>query len=183
MDAAARAAASATRCDSVRTLYADYARTHERIPEELSGMLSAEGDRLRFAHLVAGHLILPSLEKQEILETSDVREQLDVLREMLVRELEILRIERKLDRQIQLQLGGKDSPFDLSPRPSGGPRRASRDEPEEWEEIAEQIRESDLPDHARARAEKELSRLRKLNPVAPEAAVIRTHLDWIVSLP
>ena len=51
---------------SVVSLYAEYARLHERIPDELSGMLSAEGDRQRFAHLVAGHLILPSLEKQEI---------------------------------------------------------------------------------------------------------------------
>ena len=173
----------ASLADSVRRLYAEYARMHERIPEELSGVLPDDGDRARFAHLVAGHLILPSLEKQEILETDDVREQLALLREMLVRELEILRIERKLDRQIQLQLGGKDSPFDLSPHPSGGRGQSARDEPEEWEEIAEQIRESDMPDHARARAEKELTRLRKLNPVAPEAAVIRTYLDWIIALP
>lgn len=169
--------------DSVRRLYTEYARMHDRIPEELSGMLSAKGDRVRFAHLVAGHIILPSLEKQEVLETADLREQLDLLREMLIRELEILRIERKLDRQIQLQLGGRDSPFDLSPRPSGGQRAQKREDPEEWEEIATQIRESDLPEHARTRAEKELGRLQKLNPVAPEAAVIRTHLDWIVSLP
>ncbi|MDX1492713.1 MAG: endopeptidase La [Longimicrobiales bacterium] len=181
-DAAPRSLESLT--TSVRQLYAEYARMHERIPEELSEMPSPGGDRVRFAHLVAGHLILPSLEKQELLEAASPREQLSVLREMLIRELEILRIERKLDRQIQLQLGGRDSPFDLSPRPSGGGRRKqAKEEPEEWEEIAEQIRRSDLPDHARARAEKELTRLRKLNPVAPEAAVIRTHLDWILALP
>lgn len=171
-------------CERVRRLYAEYARLHDRIPEELSGMLSANGDRLRFAHLVAGHLILPSLEKQEVLESGSVGEQLEILREILVREIEILRIERKLDRQIQLQLGGKDSPFDLSPGPlSGSERGRRREDPEEWEELAEQIEQRDLPPAARARAEKELARLRKLNPVAPEAAVIRTHLDWIISLP
>lgn len=168
-------------CDNVRRLYAEYARLHDRIPEELSGMLSADGDRVRFAHLVAGHLIIPALEKQEVLEATELNAQLDILREMLVRELEILRIERKLDRQIQLQLGGKGSPFDLGLRPPG--REEAPEEPEEWEEIAQQIREGDLPPHARTRAEKELARLRKLNPVAPEAAVIRTHLDWITSLP
>jgi ATP-dependent Lon protease len=81
---------------SVVSLYAEYSRLHERIPDELSGMLSAEGDRQRFAHLVAGHLILPSLEKQEILEATDVQAQLEILRELLVRELEIMRIERKI---------------------------------------------------------------------------------------
>ena len=168
---------------SVVSLYSEYARLHERIPDELSGMLSADGDRQRFAHLVAGHVLLPALEKQELLEATDVQTQLDVLRELLVRELEILRIERKLDRQIQLQLGGRDTPLDVghSYRPH---REVGREEPDdEWAELDETIREGDLPPHARSRADKELGRLRKLNPVAPEAAVIRTHLDWIVSLP
>jgi len=167
--------------EKVRRLYAEYARLHERIPEELSAMLSTDGDRVRFAHLVAGHLIVPSLEKQEVLEATALESQLEILGEMLLRELEILRIERKLDRQIQLQLGGKHSPFDLGVRSSS--RDAVNDAPEEWEEIATQIEERDLPPHARTRAKKELSRLKKLNPVAPEAAVIRTHLDWLVSLP
>jgi ATP-dependent Lon protease len=167
---------------SVVSLYGEYARLHERIPEELSGMLSAEGDRVRFAHLVSGHLILPSTEKQEILETSEPLAHLEILREILVRELEILRIERKLDRQIQLQLGGRNQP-DFGPGLRAIHREPAPEEPDEWAEIGETITNADLPPHARTRAEKELGRLRKLNPVAPEAAVIRTHLDWIVSLP
>jgi len=157
---------------AVVSLYAEYARLHERIPEELVGILSAEGDRLRLAHMVAGHLILPSTEKQEILEIGDLDDQLEVLREILVRELEILRIERKLDRQIQLQLGVKE-PFDFGPGLRAVHREPAREDPDEWAEISETISDAELPPHARSRAEKELGRLRKLNPVAPEAAVIR----------
>ena len=167
---------------SVVSLYAEYARLHDRIPEELSGILSADGDLLRFAHLVSGHLILPSSEKQEILEESELGAHLELLREILVRELEILRIERKLDRQIQLQLGGHDHP-DFGPGLRAIHREPAREDSDEWAEIGETIVAADLPPHARARADKELGRLRKLNPVAPEAAVIRTHLDWIVNLP
>lgn len=167
---------------SLTGLYGEYARLHERIPEELSGILSAEGDRVRFAHLVSGHLILPALEKQEILETKDLTAQLNILREILVRELEILRIERKLDRQIQLQLGGKKA-FDLGLDPKALEARSLQDEADEWSEIEEVINKADLPPHALSRAEKELGRLKKLNPVAPEAAVIRTHLDWMTALP
>ncbi len=168
-------------CEDVRRLYAEYARLHERIPEELSAMLAADGDRVRFAHLVAGHLIVPALEKQEILEADKLADQLEIIREMLVRELEILRIEQKLERQIQLQLGGRDSPFDLSPK--GDATASTKQEPEDWEEIAEQIESGHLPPPAAERAEKELKRLRRLNPVAPEAAVIRTYLDWLLALP
>jgi len=167
---------------TVVSMYAEYARLHERIPEEHAGLLSTDGDHTRLAHMVAGHLILPTHEKQEILEVAELTDQLEMLREILVRELEILRIERKLDRQIQLHLGGK-APFDFGPGLKAVHREPAAEEQDEWSEISQMISEADLPAHARVRAEKELGRLRKLNPVAPEAAVIRTHLDWIVSLP
>ncbi len=100
-------------------LYAEYARMHERIPDELPGILAAEGDRIRLAHLVSGHLILPSVEKQELLEAGDPIEHFSLLREMLVRELEILRIEAKLDRQIQLRLvEGAQDPDASAPVPA-----------------------------------------------------------------
>ena len=143
---------------SVVSLYGEYARLHDRIPEELSGILSADGDRVRFAHLVSGHLILPSPEKQEILESGDLAAHLEILREILVRELEILKIERKLDRQIQLQLGGGREQPDFGPGLRAIHREPAREEPDEWTEIRETIDESDLPPHAKNRAEKELGR-------------------------
>ena len=164
------------------SLYSEYTHLHERIPEELSGLLSAEGDRVRFIHLVAGHLILPALDKQELLETVDPMEQLEILRQLLTRELEIMRIEAKLDRQIQLQLKEEKTPdFVLG---LGGIRKdSSQEDLDEWKEIGQAIHDANLPPHALDLANKELGRLKKLNPVAPEAAVIRTHLDWIVELP
>ncbi len=167
---------------SVVSLYAEYARLHERVPEVLSGILSAEGDRVRFAHLVAGHLILPSLEKQELLEATGATDQLELVRECLVRELEIMRIEAKLDRQIQLQLGREQAP-DFGAAFSTIHREPAEAEHDEWQDIEDAVRDADLPPHPRERAQKELSRLKKLNPVAPEAAVIRSYLDWIVGLP
>jgi ATP-dependent Lon protease len=167
---------------TVANLYAEYAQLHERIPEELSGILSAEGDRVRFIHLVAGHLILPALDKQELLETIDPVEQLEILRQLLTRELEIMRIEAKLDRQIQLQLKEDKTP-DLVLGLGGIRKDSSQEDLDEWKEIGQAIHDANLPPHALDLANKELGRLKKLNPVAPEAAVIRTHLDWIVELP
>jgi ATP-dependent Lon protease len=166
----------------ITRLYAEYARLHERIPDELPGILGAEGDRVRLAHLVSGHLILPAMEKQQLLEAEDVVRQLTLLGELLIRELEILRIEAKLDRQMQLQFGGEGEK-DFGPGLRPVHREAAPEESDEWNELDEALRRTDLPPHARERAEKELSRLRRLNPVAPESAVIRTYLDWILALP
>mgnify|MGYP001279226825 FL=1 len=167
---------------TVASLYSEYTQLHERIPEELSGILSAKGDRVRFIHLVAGHLLLPALDKQELLETIDPVEQLEILRQLLTRELEIMRIEAKLDRQIQLQLKEEKTP-DLVLGLGGIRKDSSQEDLDEWKEIEQAIHDANPPPHALDLANKELSRLKKLNPVAPEAAVIRTHLDWIVELP
>jgi ATP-dependent Lon protease len=163
-------------------LYAEYARLHERIPDELPGVLSPQGDRVRLAHLVSGHLLLPALEKQEILECASVRDQLEVLRQLLVREIEILRIEAKLDRQIELRLKGEERP-DFGRGLRAIHREMAEDDTEEWSELEDALLRIELPPRARDRAEKELGRLKKLNAVAPEAAVIRTYLDWIIALP
>jgi len=168
--------------DRVVRLYAEYARLHERIPDELPGILARTGDRVRLAHLVSGHLILAPTEKQELLEALDPRRHLALLQEVLQREVELLRIEAKLDRQIQLQLAGET-------RPEFGPglkvlhKEAPAPEADDWAELEEKLGRLSLPPHARDHADKELGRLKRLNPVAPEAAVIRTYLDWIAALP
>lgn len=164
--------------DVVR-MYGEYARLHERIPDELPGVLSAEGDRARMAHLVSGHLLLPPSEKQELLEATEPLEQLKLLKEMLLRELEILRIEAKLDRQIQLRLASDQMGDGLKVLE----KASAPQEEDDWAELDELLRKAPLPPHVRDRADKEMSRLRRLNPVAPEAAVIRTYLDWIAALP
>ncbi len=163
-------------------LYTEYARLNERIPDELPSVLSAQSDRVRLAHLVSGHLLLPALEKQEILEQADLAEHLDLLHQLLVREIEILRIEAKLDRQIQLRLEEDEAP-DFGRGLRAIHREVQQEEADEWSELEDVLRTVELPPQARDRAEKEFARLRKLNPVAPEAAVIRTYLDWILALP
>ena len=168
--------------DRVVRLYAEYARLHERIPDELPGMLSHHQDRARLAHLVSGHLLLPAAEKQELLEAADPGNQLALLKEMLQRELEILRIEAKLDRQIQLQLAGEAKP-EFGPGLRVLHREPAAEDADDWTELENTLRRVPLPPHARDRADKELGRLKRLNPVAPEAAVIRTYLDWVAALP
>jgi ATP-dependent Lon protease len=175
-------AALAQATDSVVSLYTAYAALHDRIPDELPGMLSAAGDRVRLAHLIAGHMILPSVEKQEILETVDPTKAFGILREILARELEILRIEAKIDHQIKMHLEGESLP-EFAPGLKAIHRESVHDEQDEWAELETTVAKTDLPPAALERALKELGRLRKLNPVAPEAAVIRTYLDWILALP
>ena len=164
-------------------LFNEYVRLSDRMPDELLASISLDGDRLRLAHLISGHLLVLPNEKQELLEAPTVPAYFGLLREILVRELEILRIEEKLDAQIRMQMDSDRRQLYLQEQLKAIHQELGSDPSEEWSDLAAKFVSMTLPPHARERAERELGRLEKLSPVAPEAAVIRTYLDWILGLP
>ena len=166
----------------VRRLFEDYIEANERLPGELVGTLASVKDRVRLAHLISGHILLSSTEKQELLEARDLQHHFEILREILVREMEILRIEEKLDEQIQMQLDTGRRQHYLQEQLKAIHKELGATEGD-WVELETNLLRTPLPAHARERGIRELDRLKHLSPVAPEAAVIRTYLDWILALP
>lgn len=167
----------------VLRLFHEYVHLNDRVPADILDSISVENDRTKTAHLMSGHLLVLPTEKQELLEAPDVSTCFSLLREILVRELEILRIEEKLDAQIQMQADSDRRQFYLQEQLKAIHRELGSDSSEEWSDLAATVVSASLPPQARERAERELQRLEKLNPVSPEAAVIRTYLDWILELP
>ena len=167
----------------VLRLFHEYIHLCDGVPDDVSGSVSLESDRLRSAHLVSGHLLVLPSEKQELLESPALPPYYRLLREILVRELEILRIEEKLDAQIRMQLDSDHRQNYLQEQLKAIHHELGADAKDDWSDLAAAVVSASLPPHARERAERELNRLEKLNPVAPEAAVIRTYLDWILGLP
>ena len=163
-------------------MFRDYVRLSDRIPNEVIAATAEVSDRVRLAHLVSGHLLIGTSEKQELLEQTDNAVRFGILRELLVREVEILRIQEKLDRQIRLQSEDDTTAPSFEGQLGGLLPELGGTDPE-WAELERSIGRTPLTSEARDRAEKEFERLRKLNPVAPEAAVIRSYLDWILALP
>jgi ATP-dependent Lon protease len=167
----------------VLRLFHEYVQLCDRVPDDVLSSISLESDRLRSAHLVSGHLLVLPSEKQELLESPTVAPYYGLLREILVRELEILRIEEKLDAQIRLQIDSDHRQIYLQEQLKAIHHELGADPKDEWSELTDAVVSTSLPSHARERAERELSRLEKLSPASPEAAVIRTYLDWILGLP
>ena len=168
--------------NTVTEMFREYVKLSEKIPNEVIAAVGQAADRVRLAHLIAGHLVIGSAERQELLEVTETRPRFEILREILVREVEILRIQEKLDEQIRFQVEADGHRVPLEEK-LGPMAPASGDTDPEWAELDETIGRTPLPDDVRSRVDKEFARLRKLNPVAPEASVIRTYLDWILALP
>ena len=167
---------------SAEELFREYVQLCDKIPDDLVATLSEATDRVRLAHLMAGHLLVASQEKQEILEAEDSVVRFELLLALLMREVDVLRIQQKLDEQMRLQMEIGEGPRPLEEQLDVLQPESRALDPE-WVELEIAIEEADLPGEVRDRVEREFGRLRKLNPVAPEASVIRTYLDWLLALP
>ena len=170
----------------LQELYSEYARLHEQIPPGTAPTLTAAGDPVRQAHLLAGHLLVPASDRQALLDEDDPETRMTLLRALLEREVELLRVEARIDEAVRRQReADRDLPElgETGPPRMWGPVGPTREPDAEWADAERAVAGAVLPPHARERAERELARLKRLNPVSPEAAVIRSYLDWIVGLP
>ena len=155
------------------------------LPAELELAAANVDEPSALSHLVASTLRLKTEEKQALLEQPDTYQRLrDVLR-ILNRELEVVELGTKIQTQVQSEMEKGQREFFLRQQ-----LKAIQDELGEGDEqqaelaeLREQIEAKNLPEDIRKAADRELSRLEKLPPAAAEYGVIRTYLDWILSLP
>jgi ATP-dependent Lon protease len=155
------------------------------LPEELELAAANVDDPSALTHLIASTLRLKTEERQELLELVNVEERLRAVSRILNRELEMSELGSKIQSQVASEIDKGQREFFLRQQ-----LKAIQEELGEVDEhlaevaeLREQIEAKKLPEAALKAAERELARLEKLPPAAAEYGVIRTYLDWIISLP
>ncbi len=153
-------------------------------PEALINVLNLD-DPGRLADTITPYLSLRVEQKQQILETLDVRERLDQLGGVLVKEFEILEIQKNIRARVEKEMGSTQREFILREQLKAIQQElGERDERGgEIDEYREKIEAANMPEIPRERALKELDRFEKTPPASPESGIIRTYLDWLVGLP
>jgi ATP-dependent Lon protease len=155
------------------------------LPAELELAAANVDDPSALSHLVASTLRLKTEEKQGLLEQVDVSARLrDVLR-ILNRELEVVELGTKIQSQVQSELDKGQREYFLRQQLKAIQEELGEGDEQQAElaELREQIEAKNLPEDVRKAADRELSRLEKLPSAAAEYGVIRTYLDWIISVP
>jgi len=155
------------------------------LPEELQIAAANVEDPSALTHLVASTLRLKTDEKQHLLETPDVAERLHDVSVILNRELEVFELGTKIQSQVQSELEKGQREFFLRQQLKAIQEELGEGDPEQAEvnELRERLDELELPEDIDKAARRELGRLEKLPPAAAEYGVIRTYLDWIITLP
>ena len=155
------------------------------LPEELQLAAANIEDPSALAHLVASTLRLKTEEKQQLLESVNVEERLRAVSGILNRELEVLELGTKIQSQVQSEMEKGQREFFLRQQLKAIQDELGEGDAEQAEvnELRERLESLDLPEDVRKAAVRELARLEKLPAAAAEYGVIRTYLEWILTLP
>ena len=166
----------------VVALFEEYAALHRRIPPELVQLVAATEAPDRRAFTIAAHLDVRHPLRQELLELPTLAELHARLGELLAQEIELLRLERKIDDDVRGSLFRNQREFFLQEQLRAIHKELGQED-DDLAELERQVAAKGLPAPVEARAQRELRRLRRLSGTSPEAAVARGFLDWVLALP
>ncbi len=155
------------------------------LPEELeTAAINATSPR-QLAYLVAASVRIDPTLAQEILETDPVREKLVKLNTWLTKELDVLELGRKIQTQAQDEMTKTQREYFLREQLRAIQKELGEGDEQEAEtqDFDKRIAAAGMPEEAAKEARRELDRMRKMPTQAAEYSVIKTYLDWMVSLP
>jgi len=170
---------------SLSNQFEEYARLGKKVSPETIGTVLSVKEPGRMADLVASHLNLKIEDKQAILSAIDLEERMEKMTELIMREIEILELERRIGLRVRKQMEKAQKEYYLREQMKAIQKElGDKDEKQaEIEEYKEKIEKAKLSKEAKEKALKELERLDKMPPASAEGTVVRTYIDWILALP
>src|SRR5213594_1616505 len=170
---------------NVLASFNDYVHLNRRVPDEVLSTANNIGNPVLLTYTVASHLTLKVAVKQGVLEEDDLTERFRQLSKTLANELEILKLERKIEGQVRSQVHKNQKEFYLNEQ-----LKAIRKElgyqnefSNEIDELVQAVKKAKMPPDVHDKAVKEIDKLGKMSFMSPEATVVRNYVDWLISLP
>jgi ATP-dependent Lon protease len=167
----------------VTSLFEEYVTLHRRLPGEVLSLVQGSEARERQAFAVAAHMLVRTEQRQQLLESDTMRGLLERLSGILTAEIEILRLERKIESDVRGSLFQNQREFYLQEQLKAIHKELGQADGDDLDELEAAIAKKALPEHALERAERELRKLRRTPGMSPEYTVVRNYLDWLVGLP
>ncbi|HEX9269071.1 MAG TPA: endopeptidase La [Candidatus Limnocylindria bacterium] len=169
---------------SVKTLFSEYVENGGSIVPEVAMTAKNTDDPSHFADLVAQSQDLSLEQRQQLLEMDGVVDRLRFLSVFLAKQNEILQMKAKIQSDVQQTLDKTQREYILREQMKAIQKELGEDDSSsEVNELREKIEQAGMPDEVKEKALKEVSRLEKIPQASPEQGVIRTYVDWLVSVP
>ena len=167
---------------TAKDIMQDICQTESRISKEVAASLDRCGDPDEFVNIAAHNLKISVDLKQQLLEKERLLDRLKLLDKVLNDELEIMRLERKINALVRQNIDKNQKDYYLREQLRAIHTELGDDE-DEKAELEKRIKEKGLPEEVQAKALKELYRMDKMQTSSPDYNVLRMYIDWILDIP
>ena len=170
---------------TVMNQFEQYVKASKKVPQEVLSSLSSIDDPARLVDTIAAQISLKIEEKQAILESFVLKERMDALLGLMDAEMDVSQMEKRIRGRVKKQMEKSQREYYLNEQMKAIQKELGdlEEAPNEIEEIEAKIEESGMSKEAREKATSELSKLKLMSPMSAEATVVRSFLDWIISIP
>ncbi len=160
-------------------------RLIEQVPPELVATVQNLPNPGLLADLVASLLDLSPAEKQEVLETVELRARLDRVLWRLSYRLEVLRLSADIGKRTRETMEGRQREFMLREQLKTIQKELGEDDDRspELADLRRALDEAGLPEDVKRQADREMRRLERMPEASPEVGMVRTYLEWLSELP
>ena len=149
---------------------------------DIRTLVTSLDDPLRVAYLLASLLDMKPEDKQRLLEEDSVSIKLDAVATALAREIDVLELKGQIESRAEKEMTDAQKQYVLRQQMKAIQSELGEGDGE-VQELRKRIAEANLPEHVAAVANREVDRLERMTPAAPEYQMIRTYLDWLLEVP
>jgi ATP-dependent Lon protease len=162
-----------------------YVKLNKKIPPEVLTSLNGIEDIAKLADTMAAHMPLKLSEKQKVLEMQSVVERIEFLMTLMEGEIDLLQVEKKIRTRVKKQMEKSQREYYLNEQMKAIQKELGEldDAPDEFEALHQKIEAAKMPAEAKDKASGELNKLKMMSPMSAEATVVRSYIDWLVSVP
>ncbi|MEH6823279.1 MAG: endopeptidase La [Motiliproteus sp.] len=172
---------------TVLSQFEQYVQLNKKIPSEVLASLAAIENPLRLGDTIAAHVTAKLDEKQNLLEMTDTRDRLERLMALMESEIDLVNVEKRIRGRVKKQMEKSQREYYLNEQMKAIQKEmGDLDEggsPNEIEQLRLRIEEVGMSKEAKDKAVNEYNKLKMMSPMSAEATVVRSYIDWMVSLP
>ncbi len=169
----------------LKNTFERFSKLNSKINSDILSTISDIDNSEVLSDTIVNHLVFSIDEKQSFLEMTDAVERVKTLSSKIEKEIEILSSERKIRNNVKKQMEKTQKEYYLNEQLKAIQKElgTSEDGKNEFDEFEDKINKAKLSKEAKAKALSELKKLRNMSPMSAEATVVRSYIDWLVSIP
>ncbi|MBT5629827.1 MAG: endopeptidase La [Oceanospirillaceae bacterium] len=166
--------------------FEQYVKLSKKISSDVMSSITNIDDPSRLADTIASQMNLKLEEKQHLLEMGDLTQRLERLMGQMEGEIDLVKVEKRIRGRVKKQMEKSQREYYLNEQIKAIQKELGDIDdaaPNDLEELQNKINNAGMPAEAKEKSQNELNKLKNMSPMSAEATVVRSYIDWMVTIP